>query len=105
MSWFVQERSPSVHHAEPGQLALGGLGTAAQGAANHDSGLPGGSVTGLVGSDPSLHGLVQSPPPPATQELDENPAAFTNSSVTSRASKVAPPRHIPPPPANPEPLK
>ena len=35
MSWFVQERSPAVHHADPGQLAeSAAAGAAEQGEAN-----------------------------------------------------------------------
>ena len=100
MSWLEQERSPAWHHADPGQLVLGGLGTSVQGEANQVR-LLGGSAGGLAGFDPNWHGLAQFPPPPTAQVPDEKPAVFTNSMVTSRARRVLPPRQMPPPPGKP----
>jgi hypothetical protein len=44
-------------------------------------------------------------PPPAAHVPVEKPAWLTNSMVTSWASSSPPFKQMPPPPANPEPLK
>ncbi len=105
-SRFQQDRSPVGHQLDaPRQLASGGLalGSCEQGAANQlnevSTRLPAGSL-------PNSHNPVEQPaPPPAAQVPVENPAWLTNSMVTSRASKAPPFKQMPPPPANPEPLK
>src|ERR1700680_3230601 len=104
MSWLVQDRSPFLHHSGAEVQLVGRTGATPHGAENQVR-LFGGSAAALAGSEPNLHGLAQLPPPPAAQVFDENPAAFTNSSVTADARRVPPLRQIPPPPANPEPLK
>src|ERR1700730_12155594 len=111
-SRFEQERWPAGHHADAGQLAASRrLGAAAQGAANQVR-LLGGSAATLggqawseQGGDPNWQAPTQFAPPPTTQVPDEIPVWLTNSRVTSRASMTPPLRQIPPPPANPEPLK
>src|SRR6185437_1089614 len=109
---FQQERLPTGHQADPGQLAASdAAGAVAHGAANHVR-LLGGSAPALGGQtdreqgvEPKRHGAAQLAPPPTAQVPDEKPAWLTNSIVTSRASRVPPLRQMPPPPANPEPLK
>src|ERR1700686_2795828 len=111
ISSFQHERSPTGHQADPGQLAASAAAAAEHGAENHVR-LLGGSAPALGGHteiehgvDPNWQGAAQLTPPPAAQVPDEKPAWLTNSSVTSRASRVPPLRQMPPPPANPEPLK
>src|SRR5579859_3292760 len=112
ISSFQHERSPAGHQADPGQLAASApAGALEHGDANHVR-LFGASAPAFGGHGLSEHGVEpnwQEPPqlvpPPAAQVPDENPAWFTNSSVTSRASSVPPFRQMPPPPAKPDPLK
>src|SRR5712692_216413 len=116
MSRFEQARSPAGHH-DPEQLVswvpVAG-GACEHGAANQvlPPSVASGSARALGGQteteqgvDPNWHVPAQAAPPPAAHVPDENPAWLTNSSVTSRANKIPPLRHRPPPPANPEPLK
>src|SRR6267143_2781127 len=114
MSRFEQDRSPAVHQAEAGQLAASSaLGAVVQGAANQvrllgaSAATFGGQARSEHGADPNWQAPVQFAPPPAAHVPDENPAELTNSSVTSRARMIPPPRQMPPPGwgANPEPLK
>src|SRR5882672_2757699 len=110
ISVFQQDRLPAAHQAEPGQLASP-AGAWLHGAANHvwldgeSAGALGGQADTEQGVDPNRQVPVHAAPPPGLQSPEENPAWLTNSSVTSRASSVPPLRQIPPPPANPEPLK
>src|SRR4029077_5475498 len=116
MSTFWQARSPAGHH-EPEQLVswvpVAG-GAAVHGAANQvlpPSGASGsaralGGQTEMEhGVDPNAHVPADGVPPPAAKDPEETPAGLTNSSVTSRASRIPPLRQMPPPPANPRPLK
>src|SRR2546427_673380 len=116
MRRFEQARSPAGHH-DPEQLvswvpAAGGA--CEQGAANQvlppsgaraSASALGGQIEIEHGCDPNWQVPEQAAPPPAEHVPDENPAWLTNSRVTSRASKIPPLRQMPPPPANPEPLK
>src|ERR1700687_192086 len=116
MSRFWQARSPAGHH-DPEQLVSWvptAAGACEQGAANQVLQRSGasGSASALGGQteieqgvDPNWQLPAHAAPPPAAQVPDENPAWLTNSSVMSRASRVPPLRQMPPPPANPEPLK
>src|SRR5579859_3184187 len=111
-SSFQQERSPTGHQADPGQLAASAAaGAPEQGDANHvrlfgeSAPALGGHALSEHGVEPNLQEPPQLAPPPAAQVPDESPAWLTNSSVTSRARSVPPLRQMPPPPAKPDPLK
>src|SRR5258708_2700503 len=106
ISTLVQERSPAGRHQVdrgPRQLAASPAGALEQGAANQvrllGESAPafGGHGDSEQGGDPNWQGAEQRVPPPTAHVPEENPAWLTNSSVTSRASKVAPLRQIPPP--------
>src|SRR5712692_9866025 len=107
ISVFQHARLPTAHHEEPGHAEASPEGARLQGAANQvwldgeSAGTLGGQTDTEQGVDPNRHVPVHAAPPPGVQSPDENPAWLTNSSVTSRASRVPPFKQIPPPPANP----
>src|SRR6266852_6908032 len=104
MSRFEQARSPAGHQeAPPRQLAASPAGAVEHGAASQVKLLGesapalGGQADSEQGTDPNWHEPAHTAPPPTAHVPDENPAWFTNSMVTSRASSVPPPRQTPPP--------
>src|ERR1700686_1793992 len=94
ISRFEQALSPGWHQ-DPGprQLASPGFGLPEHGAANQVRLL--GESAGVFEGDPTWQVPTQLAPPPDPQVPDENPAALTNSRVTSCASRVPPLRQSP----------